>query len=139
MGEASKGTILKGKVEKNTALEHICEYVSVNFMSKKIWLCINLTTYSTGKVFFRNIELFTVSSLLTYMSNCYKATLPLSFSFQSRTQSEINSTKKHTLPWMIPSFVFKLFLKRCNTKRYSQVIQLMHYSKINTSEHFHEV
>lgn len=97
-GRSFKRNNIEGKGGKKHSPRTYFEYVSVNFMSKKICLCINSTTYSTGKVFFRNIELFTVSSLLTYMSNCYEATLPLSFSFQSRTQSEINSTTKHTLP-----------------------------------------
>lgn len=56
--------------------------------------------------FFRNTELFTVSLMLIYMSNWYKGTLPPFFSFQTWTQCEINATRKHTMPWIIPSFVF---------------------------------
>lgn len=90
---------------KTTALEHICEYASVNVMSKKICLFINSMTDSAGNVF-RNIEPLRVTFTLIYMSNCYKATLPLSFLFQSQRESEINSTKKHMLSWVTLSFVF---------------------------------
>lgn len=95
MGDASNGTMLKGKRAKNPALEHSCDYVSVNVVSKKTCSHINSMTDSKGR-FFRNTELFTVSFMLVCISNWYKGTLALS-SFQSRTQSEINATKKQAI------------------------------------------
>lgn len=138
VGQASKGTILMRKVEKNTALEHICEYVSVNVTSKKICLCINSKTDSTGKVFSRNIELPTVPFLLIYMS-VTRLHYHYHHLFSLREKVKlINERNIHCHELLLHLFSNVPPKESSNTKRCSQVIQPMHYSKGKTYEHCHE-
>lgn len=100
---------------------------------------MHLFSDSRGKVFFRNTGLHTVSFLLIYRSVTRLHYHYLFLFHLSKKVKLIQHRNTHCHDLLLHLFS-NVFLKwSSNTKRYSQVIQRMHYSKGKTYEHCHEV